>query len=64
MGKPKIYEGSAIPTDLTFDNIVISYSTSDFTAKGATKVINYTILVIDIRGRTFQQTGSVTIIGR
>jgi hypothetical protein len=61
IGKPLIYEGAAIPPDLIFDDIIIPCSSPEFSSLTATRVIHYTIRVIDVRERMFQLSGSVTI---
>jgi len=58
VGNPWIYEGSNIPTDLQFDDIVINYRLKKLPA---TESIGYTIRVFDIMGNERQQTGTITI---
>ncbi len=63
-GGVSLFEGAALPADLTFDNIFAAYSPGDIKHAGASKVIHYSIRVIDITGQEVLRSGSVTIIGR
>ncbi len=63
IGNTQIYEGATMPSDLQFDDIVLTYNTSMFHTK-KTHVITYIIKVIDLLGNEKVQNGSLTVIGQ
>ncbi|MBL8027850.1 MAG: FecR domain-containing protein [Fibrobacteres bacterium] len=58
------YEGASIPSDLDFDDIVVTYKPSDIMTKKSAIVINYTIKITDILNNIKTQSGTLTIQGR
>jgi hypothetical protein len=55
------YEGSSIPSDLDFDDVVVTYTPDPKMAGKKSSLITYTIKITDILGNIKTQNGTLTI---